>query len=108
MREALFCYRGRYHACLARPSRLDNPFVFRSVDRDQLPAKLQLFHQTARGDTFFCIIKAPTALLPLVLRQIYVKRTISFYFSLRRLATRYVPPKLNRITMPVPRGAVAS
>jgi hypothetical protein len=26
---------------LARPSRLDNPFVFRSVVRDQLPAKLQ-------------------------------------------------------------------
>jgi hypothetical protein len=26
---------------MARPSRLDNPFVFPSVVRDQLPAKIQ-------------------------------------------------------------------
>lgn len=31
---------------LARPSRLDNPFVFHSVFRDQLLAKLQIFHKT--------------------------------------------------------------
>ena len=29
-----------------RPSRLDNSFVFRSVFRDQLPAKLQHFPET--------------------------------------------------------------
>jgi hypothetical protein len=34
---------------LARPSRLDNPFVFHSVFRDQLPAKVQHFHESARG-----------------------------------------------------------
>ena len=33
---------------LTRPSRLDNSFVFHSVFRDQLPAKLQLFSQLAR------------------------------------------------------------